>query len=119
MKRLCASSKSARRSAHASGFCGTCATAKPDITNNDTTRNNLITNSSMLWEGNTQKSGSDPLALPLLSGLGGARTGRGQYGNKDPMNPWEPALPICVCQAPPRRGAVLCQQSDKSYLVSS
>src|SRR5260370_28122814 len=87
MKRLCASSKSARRSAHASGFCGTCATAKPDITNNDTTRNNLITNSSMLWEGNTQKSGSDPLALPLLSGLGGALIGLQYDANKAPINP--------------------------------
>src|SRR5215813_4851996 len=42
MKRLYASSKSARRSAHASGFCGTWATAQPDIRDNDATRNNFI-----------------------------------------------------------------------------
>src|SRR6267378_1622570 len=57
MKRLYAPPKSARRSAHASGFCGTCATAEPDITNNNATRNNLITTSWMLWKGNTQKVG--------------------------------------------------------------
>src|SRR6266436_1390340 len=57
MKRLYAPSKSARRSAHASGFCGTCATAEPDITNDNATWNNLITTSSMLWKGNTQKVG--------------------------------------------------------------
>src|SRR5258706_16464148 len=95
MKRLYASSKSAHRSAHASGFRGTCATAEPDITDNNATRTNLITTSSMLWKGNTQESGSDPPAPPLLSGLGGARTrtwaGRGQGSDAPP--PRDPPTP--------------------------
>src|SRR6267378_7597006 len=79
MKRLYAPSKSARRSAHASGFCGTCATAEPDITNNNATRNNLITTSSMSWKGNTQKVGviHQP---PLLSGAGTRATAPDRRG---------------------------------------
>jgi hypothetical protein len=69
---------------------------------------------------NLSKRSNKPGPQDRSSGRGAGHVGERNIDfDRYPALLRERAQPLCVCQASPKRGAVLCRQSDKSYLVSS